>query len=226
MKTLVLLFATLMFTLPAYSKNITLKTYNHCTLDTSVSAGSMARLKSCLGEKDAKRGNKNYPLYIYLNSPGGSVVAGLRFIDYAKHIKNLHTITSFSASMAAAIVQQLPGKRYVMDSGIFMFHRAKGRVSGQFGEGELEARLRLWKYIVAESEKKQAKRIGISHKEYKKRVKDEWWQYASESIRSNVADEIAQVKCSRELSKRKTTTTVRGFFGSSKVTRSACPVMN
>lgn len=39
------------------------------------------------------RGMSNYPLYLVLDSPGGSLDAGASFIQFAKTIKNLHTIT-------------------------------------------------------------------------------------------------------------------------------------
>lgn len=210
----------------AQAKSIKLSTTNVCSLETDVSASSMQKLKYCLIDKVSKRRGRNYPIYLYLNSPGGSIYHGLRFITFAKSIRNLHTITEFSASMAAAIAQGLPGKRYVVETGVFMFHRARGGFQGQFEDGELESRLNLWKKIVRNMESMQAKRIGITLKEYKKRRVNEWWVYGDDNVKQNTADDMAEVRCTPDLIKQETTVVIRTMFGSSKVKVSGCPLVN
>lgn len=210
----------------ANAKTISLTTSNSCSLEEQVDRRSMAKLKACLVDKQIKRRGRNTPIYLYLNSPGGSIYDGLRFISFAKSIRNLHTITEFSASMAAAIAQAIPGKRYVVENGVFMFHRAQGGVRGQFEDGELESRLKLWKTIVRKMEKMQAKRIGITLKEYKKRRKDEWWVYGDDNVKQNTADSMVSVTCSRKLIEKKEKVKVRSFFGTHEYEKSACPLMN
>lgn len=210
----------------AQAKSIKLSTNNVCSLESAVDGQSMKQLKLCLIEKVAFRRGRNYPIYVYLNSPGGSIYQGLRFISFAKTIKNLHTITEFSASMAAAIAQGIPGKRYVVEHGVFMFHRARGGFRGQFEDGELESRLKMWKTIVRGMERMQARRIGITLKNYKKRRMNEWWVYGKENVEENVADAIVTVKCTKSLISRKSKKTVRAMFGTSTVQVSACPLVN
>lgn len=217
-----------LFVNQAYSadKSITLNVNNSCVLDSAVNENSMRNLKKCVVDKIAKRRFIKTPIYIYVNSPGGSVYDGIKLITFLKNFDNVHTITEFAASMAAAIVQGNPGKRYGVDHSVSMFHRARGGFRGQFEDGELEKRLRLWKTIVRGMEQMQANRIGITLREYKKRRKDEWWLFGKENINSNVLDEIVRVKCSKKLRKMRVKTTVRTFFGSRKVEKSACPVLN
>ncbi|MEZ0209219.1 MAG: ATP-dependent Clp protease proteolytic subunit, partial [Candidatus Paceibacterota bacterium] len=86
------------------------------------------------------RGDKDYPIYIVMDTPGGNIDSGEAFIEIAKSIPNVKTITLFAASMGSAVVEALPGERLILDSGILMFHRAKGQVGGQFETGELESR--------------------------------------------------------------------------------------
>lgn len=210
----------------ANAETLNLTTYNVCSLEDQVNSKTMSKLKNCLIEKVSKRRGKRYPIYLYLNSPGGSIYDGLRFIEFAKTIRNLHTITEFSASMAAAIVQGLPGKRYVTKHGVLMFHRARGGFRGQFEDGELESKLKLWKKIVRTMEQMQADRIGISLKEYKKRRKDEWWVYGDDNITSNTADKLISVSCSMKLIKQTEKVKVRTFFGSFEYTKSNCPLVN
>lgn len=225
MKVLLVLLTT--FSLQfANSKSIKLSTKNVCALEDTVDYSTMRAIKKCLVSKVRTRGSKTYPIYLYINSPGGSVYAGLKFIDFAKNIENLHTITEFSASMAAAIAQGIPGKRYITNSGIFMFHRASGSFRGQFESGEVESKLRLWKKIVRNMEIMQSKRIGITLRDYKKKRMNEWWLYSDENITNNTADEIIDPVCSFQLIDKKYTTVYRSFLGTRKVVRSRCPLVN
>lgn len=199
---------------------------NVCSLIGTVDRNSVQELKLCFADKVVKRGRKTYPLYLYINSGGGDVAAGLDFIEYAENIPNLHTVTKFAASMAAAIVEHLPGKRYITKHGVMMFHRARGSVSGQFEKGELESRLRLWKSIIRKFEQVQADRIGITLKEYKKRRKDEWWVYGSDNISQNTADEIKSLTCSPYLMKQFKEVKERTIFGTFKYKKYECPILN
>ena len=126
---------------------------------------------------------------------------------------------------APAIVQGLPGNRYVVEHGVFMFHRARGGVQGQFENGELESRLKLWKTIVRKMEEMQAKRIDISLAEYKTRRVNEWWLYGDDTVKENVADSVTAIKCTAKLSSQKTKKEVRTFFGTRKVEKSGCPLV-
>ena len=217
---------TLCMAFTAKAKDIMLTEQNFCSLEGPVTRQSVNELKICLTEQVTKRGLRPYPIYIYLHSPGGSVYSGLKFIEYAKNFNNVHTITSYAASMAAGIVEHLPGKRYITPSGIMMFHRARGSVKGQLETGELEKRLAFWKKIIRGMEKKQANRIGITLREYKKRIKDEWWLYSEDSIKANASDEIANVTCTKKLSKIKVKRKVLSFFGTRETEVYKCPVLN
>ena len=114
----------------ANARTILLNETNTINFIGEVNDRSTKTVKKEISRLDIARGNKKYPLYLVIDSPGGSIHAGNRFLDYVKTVKNLHTVTIFAASMAAGFVQQLPGKRYVVDSGIFMFHRASGGFQG------------------------------------------------------------------------------------------------
>lgn len=210
----------------ANAKDVVFNTRNVCSIEGPVTGASMRKAKFCLVDKVSQRRGRDYPIYLYLHSPGGSIYQGLRFIEFAKTIKNLHTVTSYAASMGAAIVQHLPGKRYVTENGIFMFHRAYGRFEGQFEDGELERRIKFWKKIVRKQEQTQADRIGITLKDYKKRVKDEWWLYGNESVTKNVADAVVSAKCTPKLAKQKKTVKMRSLFGTIEKTVSGCPLLN
>lgn len=220
------ILALLFLPVLSQAKSIELTTHNHCSLQDEVSYETMFELKQCLAKQVAKRKFTKYPIYLVIDSPGGDIYEGLRFIEFAKTIPDLHTVTIFAASMGAEIVQALPGKRYGLDSSITMFHRARGGFSGQFEDGELEKRLRLWKAIVRKMEQTAADRIGISLATYKARVKDEWWLYSQENVKAKVLDESVKMICSEALQSSVKTKKIETMFGPYEYQVSACPLMN
>ena len=80
---------------------------------------------------------------IYINSPGGSVTAGLGIYDTMQFISsNVATIcTGMAASMAAVLlVSGQEGKRSALTHSRVMIHQPLGGVQGQASDIEIEAR--------------------------------------------------------------------------------------
>lgn len=80
---------------------------------------------------------------IYINSPGGSVTAGLGIYDTMQFIgSDVATIcTGMAASMAAVLlVSGMEGKRSALPHSRVMIHQPLGGVQGQASDIEIEAR--------------------------------------------------------------------------------------
>ena len=80
---------------------------------------------------------------IYINSPGGSVYAGLGVYDTMQYIQsNVSTIcTGMAASMAAVLmVAGEKGKRFALKHSRIMIHQPLGGVQGQASDIEITAR--------------------------------------------------------------------------------------
>jgi len=80
---------------------------------------------------------------IYINSPGGSITAGLAIYDTMQFIKP--DISTFcvgqAASMAAVLLAAgTKGKRFVLPNSRVLIHQPLGGVSGQASEIEIHAR--------------------------------------------------------------------------------------
>jgi len=177
-----------------------------------------------LARLDTLRGKKDYPIYLVLDTPGGNVQDGLSFIQFAKSIKNLHTITIFAASMGSAIVEHLPGERLILENGVLMFHRAAGGFEGQFNDGEVESQLAFWKSIITDMEQKNADRMGMELKDYKEKSRDELWIYGPNTITQKAADRIISIKCTDELIKSTEISTINLMFFSLDAEYSKCPL--
>lgn len=80
---------------------------------------------------------------IYINSPGGSVYAGLGIYDTMQYISSdVATIcTGMAASMAAVLlVAGTKGKRFALNHSRVMIHQPMGGAQGQASDIEITAR--------------------------------------------------------------------------------------
>lgn len=82
-------------------------------------------------------------IFLYINSPGGSVSAGLGIVDTMNHIKpDVSTVcVGMAASMGSIILSQgAKGKRYALQNAEIMIHQPWGGVQGQASDIEITAR--------------------------------------------------------------------------------------
>nr|UXY86985.1 ATP-dependent proteolytic subunit [Cryptomonas paramecium] len=82
------------------------------------------------------------PIYLYINSPGGSVISGLALYDTIQHVKS-EVITvniGLAASMASFILASgKKGKRLALPHSRVMIHQPMGGAHGQASDIEVEA---------------------------------------------------------------------------------------
>lgn len=132
---------------------------------------------------------------IYLNSPGGSVTAGLGIYDTMQFINSdVATIcTGMAASMAAVLlVAGTEGKRSALPHSRVMIHQPMGGAHGQASDIEITAR-EIQKYkkelysIIAEH----------SHTDYDKVWTDsdrDYWMTADEALSYGMIDKVLNRK--------------------------------
>ena len=128
---------------------------------------------------------------IYINSPGGSVTAGLGIYDTMQFISSdVATIcTGMAASMAAVLlVSGQEGKRSALPHSRVMIHQPLGGVQGQASDIEIEAR-KIQKF------KKELYTIIAthSHQDYDKVWKDSdrnYWMTAEEAKEYGMIDQV------------------------------------
>ncbi len=83
------------------------------------------------------------PIYLYINSPGGSVTAGMAIYDTMQHIKSevITICVGMAASMGAFLLAAgTPGKRMALPHARIMIHQPLGGTRGQATDIEIEAR--------------------------------------------------------------------------------------
>jgi ATP-dependent Clp protease protease subunit len=80
--------------------------------------------------------NPNKPIKLYVNSPGGSVTAGLAIYDTMQFVKTpVHTMVMGQAASMGSFLAQAgePGKRFVLPESRTMIHRVSSGTRGTSG---------------------------------------------------------------------------------------------
>ncbi|MCL2131831.1 MAG: ATP-dependent Clp endopeptidase proteolytic subunit ClpP [Lentimicrobiaceae bacterium] len=130
-------------------------------------------------------------IQIYINSPGGSIYAGLGIYDTMQYIgPSIATIcTGIAASMSAVLLcAGAPQKRSALPHSRVMIHQPMGGTSGQASDIEIEAReiakmkKELYEIIAAHSNQPYERVWGDSDRDY--------WMTAQEAKDYGMIDEI------------------------------------
>lgn len=82
-------------------------------------------------------------IYLYINSPGGSITSGMAIFDTMKYIKpDVCTICiGMAASMGAFLLSAgAPGKRYALPNSEIMIHQPLGGFQGQATDIDIHAK--------------------------------------------------------------------------------------
>jgi len=139
-----------------------------------------------LASRDSKRDIK-----LYINSPGGSVTAGLAIYDTMQYLKcPISTICiGMTASMAAVILAAgTRGKRFALPNAEILLHQVAGGMQGQATDIEITA-----KQIVKIKEKLNAilaKHTGQSLAKVEKDTDRDFYLTAEEAKNYGLIDEV------------------------------------
>lgn len=128
---------------------------------------------------------------MYINSPGGSVSAGLGIVDTMNHIKpDVATVcVGLAASMGSIILSQgAKGKRSILTNAEVMIHQPWGGAQGQATDIEITAR-----HILRTREtlnKMLAKATGKALSQIEKDTDRDFFMTAEESKKYGIVDTI------------------------------------
>jgi ATP-dependent Clp protease protease subunit len=213
-----------LITFNAFAKEIVLTDQNCVSLRGPVTGASVTRVMQSLTSV-SKTGNVEDPIYLVLNTPGGSVMAGLDLMQYINTLRRpVHVVANFAASMGFHILQSSK-IRYITQYGTIMSHRASGGFEGDIPH-QVASR---FKHVVDLVEKMDDQVISrtkgkYNRKSYGELIRDEYWSVGQNAIDDRFADSIAQLKCDRSLDGT-FDEQVQGMFFSGTVTFSNCPLI-
>lgn len=128
---------------------------------------------------------------IYINSPGGSVYAGLGIYDTMQYISSdVKTIcTGMAASMAAVLlVAGEKGKRFALNHSRVMIHQPMGGAQGQASDIEITVReiqkLKKELYTIISNHS------GVPFKKVEKDSDRDYWMTSAEAKQYGMIDEV------------------------------------
>jgi ATP-dependent Clp protease protease subunit len=131
----------------------------------------------------------------YINSPGGSVSAGLAILDTMNHIKpSVSTVCVGMAASAAAVILAAgeKGKRYALPNAEVMIHQPWGGAQGQATDIEITA-----KHILATRDRLNkilAKASGQPLAKIEKDVERDYFMTADEAKKYGLIDTVYKSK--------------------------------
>ena len=137
----------------------------------------------------------NKPIYLYINSPGGSVTAGLAIYDTMQYIKaDIITIClGLAASMGSFLLAAgTKGKRLALPNSRIMIHQPMGGTRGQATDIEIEAKEIL--RVRSELNNMLAQRTGQSLEKIEKDTDRDYYMSAEEAKEYGLVDEVLDRK--------------------------------
>ena len=133
----------------------------------------------------------NKDIYLYINSPGGSVSAGLGIYDTMRHLKcDVSTIcVGLAASMGAFLLSSgTKGKRTSLENSQIMIHQPLGGAQGQATDIEITARNIL--RIKDRLNKILAKNTGKPLETIQNDTERDNWMFPEEALEYGLIDHI------------------------------------
>lgn len=144
------------------------------------------------------------PISLYINSPGGSVSAGLSIYDTMQYIASpVHTIVLGQAASMGSLLAcaGTPGKRYALPHATIMMHQPSGGYSGTSADIQIHAReiLRIRNQLNEiyrrhlngkKSTDRRGKELGID--EIERLMDRDYFMSAEEARDLGVVDEVLE----------------------------------
>jgi len=134
-------------------------------------------------------------IYMYINSPGGSVTAGMAIYDTMQYVKcDVSTICiGMAASMGAFLLNAgAKGKRKALPNSEIMIHQPLGGARGQATDIEIQARQIL--KIKEKLTNIMAERTGQDIERLKADMERDYYMSAAEALEYGIIDEVIPAK--------------------------------
>ena len=135
--------------------------------------------------------NPEKDICVYINSPGGSVTAGMAIYDTMRYVKcPVSTIcVGLAASMGAFLLAAgTKGKRFCLPNSEVMIHQPLGGAKGQASDIEITA-----KHIIRTKKKMiemLSKNTGQPIKKVEKDVDRDYYMSADEAVEYGIVDKV------------------------------------
>ncbi|MGT2750753.1 ATP-dependent Clp protease proteolytic subunit ClpP [Streptococcus caviae] len=142
---------------------------------------------------DAQDNTKD--IYLYINTPGGSVSAGLAIVDTMNFIKSdVQTIVmGIAASMGTIIASSgTKGKRFMLPNAEYLIHQPMGGTGGGTQQTDMAIAAEQLLKTRKKLEKILSDNSGKTVKQIHKDAERDYWMDAKETLKYGFIDEIME----------------------------------
>jgi ATP-dependent Clp protease protease subunit len=130
---------------------------------------------------------------LYINSPGGSVTAGMSIYDTMNFVKSsISTVVMGQACSMGSLLASAgtKGKRHILPNSRHMIHQPLGGASGQATDVEIQAKeLLRWKEVLTNI---YVKTTGQTYDKLKSDMERDNFMTAEEAVEYGLADKIVE----------------------------------
>jgi len=139
--------------------------------------------------QEANRSESVAPIFLYINSRGGDILAGGMIVDAMTASRRpIYTVAVGQAASMAAVIHSYGSRRYMAPHAVLMFHNAS--VGAQDELPHMIQRLTLIYRMWASYEQHIADRAGIPVDEFRAHEAAQWWLTAEDAVAARLADGI------------------------------------
>ena len=137
------------------------------------------------------------PIYLYINSPGGSVSAGMAIYDTMQHIKSevVTICVGIAASMGAFLLSSgTKGKRVALPHSRIMIHQPMGGTQGRRQATDIEIEAKEILRIRQQLDQIMADNTGQPVEKIKKDTDRDFFMSAEEAKEYGIIDRVIEEK--------------------------------
>jgi ATP-dependent Clp protease protease subunit len=164
-------------------------------LDTEVSSHSASLIVAQMLFLEADDPGRD--ILFYINSPGGSVTAGMSIYDTMQFVKcDVQTIVMGQAASMGSLLAAAGAnhKRFILPNARHMIHQPLGGASGQATDVEIQAReLLRWKTVLTEI---YVRHTGQTFDELRSAMERDTFMTAEQSVEYGLADKVLDKRTS------------------------------
>lgn len=139
--------------------------------------------------------DQNKPIYLYINSPGGSVTAGMAIFDTMQHIKSevVTLCVGLAASMGAFLLTAgTKGKRLALPHSRIMIHQPLGGTQGRQQATDIEIEAREILRIKRQLNEIMAEQTGQAIEKIEKDTDRDFFMSPYEALEYGLIDKVIE----------------------------------
>lgn len=148
-------------------------------------------VNSLITQLQALEGSKE-PIYLLIDSPGGSVFDGARLITQMESMKTpVNTVCVGLCASMGAMIHSYGKLRLITNRSTLMYHPASGGAQGQIQN--MQTRINYVLQFVGKLEANVQKRSGMAKETYDRRIAYEMWVDSDDAKALHLVDDVVSL---------------------------------